>query len=71
MARNGKFYVETEASLSIITFCQLEKRMLRLALGYFLRKDVYNDTIYIIDEPELHLYSIQRALIKALDNFIA
>jgi hypothetical protein len=73
MARNGKFYFEKEGiTFDYNVLSAGEKECFDLLLDIFLRKDVYNDTIYIIDEPELHLNtSIQRALIKALDNFIA
>lgn len=41
-----------------------EKEVVDILLDLFLRKEAYNDSIYIIDEPELHLNtSIQRQLL--------
>lgn len=48
-----------------------EKEVIDLLLDLYLRKAEYSDSIYIIDEPELHLNtSIQRSLIKEIDNLI-
>lgn len=48
-----------------------EKEVIDLLLDLYLRKDEYSDSIYIIDEPELHLNTaIQRSLIKEIDNLI-
>lgn len=48
-----------------------EKEVVDILLDLYLRKDAYNDTIYIIDEPELHLNtSIQRALLIEINKMI-
>ena len=41
-----------------------EKEVVDILLDLYLRREYYNDTIYIIDEPELHINtSIQRKLL--------
>lgn len=48
-----------------------EKEVIDLLLDLYLRKDEYTDSIYIIDEPELHLNtSIQRSLMKEIDKLV-
>lgn len=48
-----------------------EKEVVDILLDLYLRKDEYNDTIYIIDEPELHINtSIQRKLLVEINNLI-
>ena len=48
-----------------------EKEVLDLLLDLYLRKDEYNDSIYIIDEPELHLNTaIQRKLLIEINKLI-
>lgn len=48
-----------------------EKEVLDILLDLYLRRDEYNDSIYIIDEPELHLNtSIQRSLISEINNMV-
>lgn len=48
-----------------------EKEVVDLLLDLYLRKDVYTDTIYIIDEPELHLNTaIQRKLLLEINKMI-
>ena len=48
-----------------------EKEVVDILLDLYLRKDKYNDTIYIIDEPELHINtSIQRQLLIEINKMI-
>lgn len=48
-----------------------EKEVVDILLDLYLRRETYNDTIYIIDEPELHINTaIQRKLIVEIDKFI-
>lgn len=48
-----------------------EKEVVDLLLDLYLRKDEYNDSIYIIDEPELHLNTaIQRKLLIEINRMI-
>jgi len=48
-----------------------EKEVVDILLDLYLRKDEYNDTIYIIDEPELHLNTaIQRKLLIEINKMI-
>lgn len=48
-----------------------EKEVIDLLLDLFLRKDEYTDSIYIIDEPELHLNTaIQRKLLIEINKMI-
>ena len=48
-----------------------EKEVVDIILDLFLRKDDYNDTIFLIDEPELHINtSIQKDLLLEINNLI-
>ena len=48
-----------------------EKEVVDILLDLYLRKDFYTDSIYIIDEPELHLNTaIQRALLLEINKII-
>ena len=48
-----------------------EKEVIDLLLDLYLRKDEYTDSIYIIDEPELHLNTaIQRKLLIEINKMI-
>lgn len=48
-----------------------EKEVIDIMLDIFLKREVYNDTVYIIDEPELHINtSIQRKLLRAIIEMI-
>ncbi|MCK4979098.1 MAG: AAA family ATPase, partial [Candidatus Delongbacteria bacterium] len=49
-----------------------EKEVVDMLLDLYLRQDEYNDSIYIIDEPELHINtSIQRKLLIEINNLIS
>lgn len=48
-----------------------EKEILDLLIDLIVKRDHYDDTIYCIDEPELHLNTaVQRRLLKALDKLV-
>lgn len=48
-----------------------EKEVVDILLDLYLRKEDYNDSIYIIDEPELHLNTaIQRKLLLEINKMI-
>jgi AAA15 family ATPase/GTPase len=48
-----------------------EKEVVDLLLDLYLRKDDYNDTVFLIDEPELHINtSIQRKLLIEIDRLV-
>lgn len=48
-----------------------EKEVVDLLLDLYLRKDEYNDTIFLLDEPELHINtSIQKNLLLEIDKLI-
>ena len=48
-----------------------EKEVIDILLDLYLRKEEYNDTVFIIDEPELHINtSIQRKLLIEINRLI-
>jgi len=48
-----------------------EKEVVDILLDLYLRKDIYDDTVFIIDEPELHLNTkIQRKLFDEINNLV-
>lgn len=48
-----------------------EKEVVDILLDLYLRQDEYNDTIFIIDEPELHINTaIQRKLLIEINKLI-
>lgn len=48
-----------------------EKEVIDILLDLYLRKEDYNDTVFLIDEPELHINtSIQRKLMIEIDKMI-
>lgn len=48
-----------------------EKEVIDLLLDLYIRKDEYDDSVYIIDEPELHLNTaIQRKLLIEINRMI-
>ena len=48
-----------------------EKEVVDILLDLYLRKEEYNDTIFLIDEPELHINtSIQRKLLVEINKLI-
>lgn len=48
-----------------------EKEVVDLLLDLYLRKDDYDDTVFLIDEPELHINtSIQRNLLMEINRLV-
>lgn len=48
-----------------------EKEVVDILLDLYLRRDEYNDTIFLIDEPELHINtSIQRKLLIEINKLV-
>jgi AAA domain, putative AbiEii toxin, Type IV TA system len=48
-----------------------EKEVIDLLLDLYLRKDDYDDTVFLIDEPELHINtSIQGSLLAEIDRLV-
>ncbi|MDL2213427.1 ATP-binding protein [Bacteroides sp. OttesenSCG-928-N06] len=48
-----------------------EKEVIDILLDLYLRKDDYNDTVFLLDEPELHINtSIQRKLLIEINKLI-
>lgn len=48
-----------------------EKEVIDILLDLYLRQDEYNDTIYLLDEPELHINtSIQKKLLIEINRLI-
>lgn len=48
-----------------------EKEVVDLLLDLYLRRDDYSETIFLIDEPELHINtSIQRSLLIEIDRLV-
>jgi AAA15 family ATPase/GTPase len=48
-----------------------EKEVIDLLLDLYLRKDDYDDTIFLIDEPELHIStSVQKNLLTEIDKLV-
>jgi predicted ATP-binding protein involved in virulence len=48
-----------------------EKEVVDLLLDLYLRQDEYNDTIFLIDEPELHINtSIQKKLLLEINKLV-
>ena len=70
----GTLYFAREDQEKVFEFDLLssgEKEVVDLLLDLYLRKDVYNDTVFLIDEPELHLNtSIQRRLLCEISRLV-
>ena len=71
---NGTIFFGKDDTPTLFTYDVLssgEKEVVDILLDLYIRKDEYTDSIYIIDEPELHLNtSIQRKLLIEINNFI-
>lgn len=62
---------DTETPFSYNVLSAGEKEVVDLLLDLYLRKDEYKDSIYIIDEPELHLNtSIQKKLLIEINRLV-
>ncbi len=70
----GTFFFKKEDTENIFEYNVLssgEKEVVDILLDLYLRKDEFIDSIYIIDEPELHLNtSIQRKLLLEINRMI-
>lgn len=73
-AAKGTLYFKKSDHLREFEFNVLssgEKEVVDLLLDLYLRKDDYNDTIFLFDEPELHINTaIQRKLLVELDRLV-
>lgn len=73
-SNEGTLYFKKSDSDIVFDYSVLsagEKETIDLLLDLYLRKDIYKDSIYIIDEPELHLNtSIQRSLLMEINKMI-
>ena len=60
-----------QASFNFNVLSSGEKEVIDILLDLYLREDDYNETIFLIDEPELHINtSIQRKLLVEIDRLI-
>ncbi len=73
-AGEGTIYFKKEDTPNSFEFNVLssgEKEVIDILLDLYLRKDYFKDSIYIIDEPELHLNTaIQRKLLIEINKLI-
>ena len=73
-AGKGTFYFRKDDTTNTFDFNVLssgEKEVIDILLDLYLRKEEYIDSIYIIDEPELHLNTaIQRKLLIEINKMI-
>ena len=73
-AGQGTFYFKKEDTTNAFEYNVLssgEKEVVDILLDLYLRKEDYTDSIYIIDEPELHLNTaIQRKLLIEINKMI-
>lgn len=73
-AGKGTLYFRKEDTTNPFEYNVLssgEKEVIDLLLDLYIRKDEYDDSIYIIDEPELHLNTaIQRKLLIEINKII-
>ncbi len=71
---DGTFFFKKEDTAKAFEYDVLssgEKEVVDILLDLYLRKDEYDDSIYIIDEPELHLNTaIQRKLLIEINKMI-
>lgn len=73
-AGKGTFFFKKEDTANTFEYNVLssgEKEVIDILLDLYLRKDEYTDSIYIIDEPELHLNTaIQRKLLIEVNKMV-
>lgn len=73
-ANQGTLFFKKSDSATVFDFNVLsagEKEVVDILLDLFIRKDTYTDSIYIFDEPELHLNTaIQRALLLEINKMV-
>lgn len=74
MAGKGTLYFKKKDEDAEFDYNKLstgEKECVDMLIDIYLRKEVYKETIYCIDEPELHLNTgIQRKLLKEIIDMI-
>lgn len=74
MGGKGSLFFTKESQLGEFNFNVLssgEKEVVDLLLDIYLKRAEYNETIYIIDEPELHLNTaIQKKLLIEIEKLI-
>lgn len=62
---------DTSREFSFNVLSAGEKEVIDILLDLYLKKDVFTDTIFLIDEPELHLNTaIQRKLLVEINKLI-
>ncbi len=62
---------DQEIQFSFNVLSSGEKEVVDIVLDLYLRKDEYTDTIFLIDEPELHINtSIQRKLLAEINKLV-
>lgn len=70
----GTLFFKKHDYNSTFTFNNLsagEKEVVDIILDLYMRKDDYNDSVFLIDEPELHINtSIQRKLLSVINSLI-
>lgn len=73
-AGNGSLFFKKPDNINAFSFNVLssgEKEVIDILIDLYLRKDTFNSSIYLIDEPELHISTnIQRKLIIEIDKMI-
>lgn len=73
-ASQGTLYFKKAGHLSEFEFNVLssgEKEVIDILLDLYLRQDEFNDTIFLIDEPELHINTaIQKKLLIEINRLI-
>lgn len=73
-AGKGTFFFKKDDTIKTFEYNVLssgEKEVVDILLDLYLRKDEYTDSIYIIDEPELHLNTaIQRKLLIEINKMV-
>lgn len=74
LSGRGTFYFKKSDQQKEFDFNVLssgEKEVVDILLDFFLKKDEFNDSIYIIDEPELHINTnVQRKLLEEIVKII-
>lgn len=74
MANRGMLYFKKDNQPTEFQFNVLssgEKEVVDILLDIYLKRQEFNETIYIIDEPELHLNTgIQRKVFSAIERLI-
>ena len=62
---------DNDKSFSFNVLSSGEKEVVDILIDLYLRKDSYSDTVFLLDEPELHISTaIQRKLLVEIDKMI-